>query len=111
MGQAATCSTRPTARPRRTAGPGRDGVSRAYAAPKIAPFCTWRAKPMGSPVVAPRHELAQDLDVVVPELEQAFIEGCSSVITPVAIAPATAPRKLVCGTGQACQGFCAGTTV
>jgi hypothetical protein len=29
----------------------------------------------GSPVVAARHELAQDLDVVVPGVEQAFVEA------------------------------------
>src|SRR5205807_1730294 len=45
--QAATCPMRPTSRPRRTGGPGRPGLSRVYATPKIAPFCTWSAKPMG----------------------------------------------------------------
>src|SRR5205085_5110897 len=90
---------RPAARPRRTAGPGRDGLSRAYAAPKIAPFCTWRAKPMGrqwSPRVTsfPRISTSSYLDS-----NRRLSRGCSSVITTVATAPATAPRKLVCSIG------------
>src|SRR5881227_3344724 len=71
---------RPTSRPRRTAGPGRDGLSRAYAAPKIAPFCTWSAKPMGcqsSPRVTslPRISTSSYL-----ESKRRLSSGCSSVI-------------------------------
>src|SRR6188472_1578519 len=101
---------RPTSRPRRTAGPGRDGLSRAYATPKSAPFCTWSAKPMGrqwSPRVKslPRISTSSYL-----ESKRRLSRGCSSVITTVATAPATPPRKLVCSIGRACQGSCAGTT-
>src|SRR5438874_6136330 len=90
---------RPTSSPRRTAGPGRDGLSRAYAAPRIAPFCTWSAKPMGcqsSPRVTslPRISTSSYL-----ESKRRWSSGCSSVITTVATAPATAPRKLVCSIG------------
>src|SRR5947207_2107504 len=90
---------RPASRPRRTAGPGRDGLIRAYAAPKIAPFCTWSAKPMGrqsSPRVTslPRISTSSYL-----ESKRRWSSGCSSVITTVATAPATAPRKLVCRIG------------
>src|SRR5438309_129718 len=90
---------RPASRPRRTAGPGRDGLSRAYAAPKIAPFCTWSAKPMGrqsSPRVTslPRISTSSYL-----ESKTRWSSACSSVITTVATAPATAPRKLVCRIG------------
>src|SRR5438445_4784044 len=90
---------RPASRPRRTAGPGRDGLSRAYAAPKIAPFCTWSAKPMGcqsSPRVTslPRISTSSYL-----ESKRRLSSGCSSVITTVATAPATAPRQLVCSIG------------
>src|SRR3954452_5536214 len=109
MGQAATCSIRPTSRPRRTAGPGRDGLSRAYAAPKIAPFCTWSTKPMGrqwSPRVTSLPRISTSS---YSESNRRLSRGCSSVITTVATAPATPARKLVCSIGQACQGFCAGT--
>jgi hypothetical protein len=85
-------------------------LSRAYATPKIAPFWHVQHEADGSPVVAARHELAQDLDVVVLRVKERLSSGCSSVITAVATAPAAAPRKLVCSTGQACQGFCAGAT-
>src|SRR2546423_482864 len=44
------------------------------------------------------------------ESKRRLSRGCSSVITTVATAPATPPRKLVWSIGQACQGFCAGTT-
>ena len=44
------------------------------------------------------------------ESNRRLSRGCSSVITTVATAPATPPRKLVCSIGQACQGLCAGTT-
>src|SRR2546429_660105 len=101
---------RPASRRRRTAGPGRDGLSRAYAAPKIAPFCTWSTKPMGcqfSPRVTslPRISTSSYL-----ESKRRWSRGCSSVITTVATAPATPARKLVFRIGQACQGFCAATT-
>src|SRR5207248_4771114 len=89
----------PASRPRTTADPGKDGLSRAYAAPKIAPFCTWSAKPMGrqsSPRVTslPRISTWSYL-----ESKRRWSSGCSSVITTVATAPATAPRKLVCSIG------------
>src|SRR5947209_12375131 len=101
---------RPTSSPRRTGGPGRPGLSRAYATPKIAPFCTWSATPMGrqwSPRVTslPRISTSSYL-----ESKRRLSMGCSSVITTVATAPATPPRKLVCSIGQACQRFCAATT-
>src|SRR5947207_7815590 len=90
---------RPASRPRRTAGPGRDGLSRAYATPKIAPFCTWSAKPMGcqlSPRVTslPRISTSSYL-----ESKRRLSSGCSSVITAVATAPAAAARKLLCSIG------------
>src|SRR6266550_6117285 len=90
---------RPAPRPRRTAGPGRDGLSCAYAAPKIAPFCTWSAKPMGcqsSPRVTslPRISTSSYL-----KSKRRWSSGCSSVTTTVATAPAPAPRKLVCRIG------------
>src|SRR5882724_6817270 len=105
------CSTRPASRPLRTADPGRDGLSRAYAAPKIAPFCTWSAKPMGrqwSPRVTslPRISTSSYL-----ESKRRLSRGCSSVIATVATAPATAPPQLVCRIGQACQGLVGWSTV
>src|SRR5437867_8447606 len=44
------------------------------------------------------------------ESKRRWSSASSSVITPVATAPATPPRKLVCITDQASQGFCASTT-
>src|SRR5207302_6574957 len=90
---------RPASRPRRTAGPGRDGLRRAYATPKIAPFCTWSAKPMGchsSPRATSRPRISTSSYL---ESKRRLSSGCSSVITTAATAPATAPRKLVCSIG------------
>src|SRR4051794_37506879 len=109
-GQVATCSMRPASRPRRAGGPGRDGLSRAYAAPKSAPFCTWSTKPMGhqlSPRVTSLPKIAMSSYL---ESKSRSSSGSSSVITTVATAPATPPRKLVCATDQASQGCCARTT-
>lgn len=44
------------------------------------------------------------------ESKRRLSSGCSSVITTVATAPATPPRKLVCCIGQACQGVCTART-
>src|SRR5947207_9873304 len=95
---------RPTSRPRRMGGPGRPGLSRVYATPKIAPFCTWSTKPMGcqsSPRVMslPRISTSSYL-----ESRRRWSSGCSSVITTAATAPATAPRKLVCRIGLIALG-------
>src|SRR4051794_25970016 len=72
-----------------TGGPDKDGLSRAYATPKIAPICTWSTKPMGhqySPRVtsSPRTSTSSYL-----ESKRRWSRGCSSVITIVATAPAT----------------------
>src|SRR5438477_1692599 len=101
---------RPTSRPRRTAGPGRDGLSRAYAAPKIAPFCTWSAKPIGRQSSPRVTSLPRISTSSYSESKRRLSRGCSSVITTVATAPASPPRKLVRSIGQACQGLCAATT-
>src|SRR5207302_1077688 len=53
----------------------------------------------GLPVVAARHELARISTSSYLESKRRWSSGCSSVITTVAIAPATAPRKLVCNIG------------
>jgi hypothetical protein len=71
---------------------------------------TCSAKPMGrqwSPRVTslPRISTSSYL-----ESKRRLSRDYSSVITTVAIAPATPPRKLVCSIGRACQGSCAGTT-
>src|SRR5213076_2422836 len=101
---------RPASRPRRTADLGRDGLSRAYAAPKIAPFCTWSAKPMGRQSSPRLTSLPRISTSSYSESKRRLSSGCSSVITTVATAPAAPARKLVCRIGQACQGFCAATT-
>jgi hypothetical protein len=49
-------------------------LSRAHAAPTIAPFCTWSAEPIGCQLVAARHELVQDLDIVVLGVEEVLVE-------------------------------------
>src|SRR3954470_1693210 len=97
MGQAATCSTRATSRPRRTAGPGRDGLSRAYAAPKIAPFCTWSTKPTSRQCSPRVTSLPRISTSSYSESNRRLSSGCSSVITAAATAPAIPARKLVCG--------------
>src|SRR2546430_8366709 len=90
---------RPASRPRRTADPGRDGLSRAYAAPRIAPFCTWSANPMGRQSSPRVTSLPRISTSSYSESKRRLSRGCSSVITTVATAPATPPRKLVCSVG------------
>src|SRR6478609_10853722 len=96
MGQVATCSTRPASRPRRIAGPGTDGLSRAYAAPRIAPFCTCSTKPIGCQSPPRVTSLPRISTSSYLESKRRLSSGCSSVITAVATAPANPPRKLVC---------------
>jgi hypothetical protein len=64
----------------------------------------------GLPVVAARHELGQDLDVVAPGAEEAFVEGLLERHHHRRDRARGPPRKLVCSIGQACQRFCAVTT-
>src|SRR5437764_7501644 len=101
---------RPASRPRTTADPGKDGFSRAYAAPKIAPVCTWSARPIGRQSSPRVTSLPRISTSSYSESKRRLSRGCSSVITTVATAPASPPRKLVRSIGQACQGLCAATT-
>ena len=59
----------------------------------------------GLPVVAARHELAQDLHVVVLGVEQAFVEWLLEGHHHRRDRARNPPLKLVCSIGQASQGF------